>query len=613
MLYAKVVVGLPIEGPFDYIVPSNLTKKIKVGARVKVGFRTQKLTGYVVGLTRKSSIQNLKNILELIDDSALLGRNMLLLTRKLSQYYCCSWGEAIETALPEYLRKGKKVQGITEYKSNKRENNPEVTLVHDLDGKARWGIYLEAIKKAAADNKSVIILLPDIDAVSEAKEKISVCIDAPVGILYRKQPKEQEVWGNIKNGQVKIVAGTRSGIFAPLNNLGLIIIDEEQDTVYKQDQAPHYHAREVAFMRINIEKARLILGSSSPSLESYYLAKKDKIKYTFITRNREFPEVKIADTGRRQYRLKQKNIFSKYLQDSIAASLDSKDKILLFVNRRGFATYASCSSCGRVLKCPRCSINLAYHYKDNVLNCHYCNFKQEPPNICPLCNAGYIRYLGTGAEKIESELSRLFPQARIKLIEKEGQAAIGDSDIFVSTEYIFKEGPCGFGLIGVLSIDNSLNRIDFRAGEKTFALLIGLLRLSAGKIIIQTALSRHYCIRAIENKNINIFYDEELRQRKQLGFPPYKHIGLVKLRGRNEERAKEVSALLFEGLKRNRNKTSEIVSVNPGQPYKLRGNFCWQILIKTDSALRLSKFLKKYLKSFLHSGIIVTVDIDPVW
>jgi len=409
------------------------------------------------------------------------------------------------------------------------------------------------------------------------------------------------------------VVGTRSGIFAPVDNLGLVIIDEEQDSVYKQDQVPHYHAREVGLMRVGIEKAKLILGSGSPSLEGFYLARKNKIDYTQVPRNKAYPEIKINDTNRKAYNSKQQSILSKYLQDSIAASLDAKEKILLFINRRGFATYSACSNCGKALKCPRCSVNLVYHSDDNIMSCHYCNFKLEPPKICPNCEAGYIRYLGAGAEKIESELSRLFPQAKIKLLDKEENSGAVDADIFVSTEAILKEGYADFGLIEVISIDNSLNRIDFRSSEKAFFLLVGLLRLTSKKIIIQTGLPKHYCIRAIENKDIDIFYREELKHRKQLGFPPYKHIGLVKLRGNNEEKVKEASGRLFEGLKAgNKDRGIEVVSVNPGQPVKLRGKFCWQVLIKTGSVRKLSKFLKKYLKGFLHSGIIATVDIDPV-
>ena len=264
-----------------------------------------------------------------------------------------------------------------------------------------------------------------------------------------------------------------------------------------------------------------------------------------------------------------------------------------------------------VLKCPRCNINLVYYFKDNILNCHYCNFKMQPPTVCPNCNSGYIRYAGLGTEKIESELSRLFPQAIIKRLDNSKHLDINSADIFISATSIIKETEYYFDLIAVLSIDNSLNRIDFRAAEKAFGLLIGLLRLTDKKIVIQTRLLKHHCFNSLVDKDVSIFYTEELKQRKQLGFPPYKHLAIVKLRAKKEEKVGEASNILFNKLKKYKTKDINIVSVNPGQPSKLRGNFYWQILIKSDNPRKISRFLKIHLKDFSHSGIIVTVDVDP--
>jgi primosomal protein N' (replication factor Y) len=396
--------------------------------------------------------------------------------------------------------------------------------------------------------------------------------------------------------------------------LGLVIIDEEQDTVYKQDQVPHYHAKRVAFMRVNIDKAKLILGSTSPSLECFYLAKKSNLKYIFMPKARNFPEVKIINMRTVSSFTKRNVIFSKYLEDSIISTLNSSGKALLFLNRKGFATIGTCIRCGIVLKCPRCSINLVYHFKDKKLNCHYCNFRREPPSICPECNSGYIRYSGLGTEKIESELARIFPQAKIERLDRQGSSGLNAADILISTESIIKGGEHNFDLIGILAIDNSLNRVDFRSSEKTFGLLAGLLRLTEKKMIIQTYLPSHYCFKALETKDVNIFYDAELKQRRQLGFPPYQHIALVKLRGRKESRVREISEMLFERLQKSNktNKSIKVVSVNPRHPLKLRDNFYWQILIKSRSPLKITKFLKLNLKDFSHSGIIVTVDIDPL-
>ena len=615
MLYARVVLGLPVEGPFDYIVPENIQKRINVGVRVWVPFRNKKKLGYVVNLTRKTNIKNLKKISEIIDNEPILDKNMLSLTKEVSEYYCCSFGEAIETALPDGLRRGKIISDTQDSLKTKPIGKVETILIHDLDGKKRWDMYLEHIKEALNINKSAIILLPDINSILNAKGIIESRLgSSSLCILYRKKPRELEEWLRIKRGEVNIVIGSRSSIFAPVNNLGLVIIDDEQNSVYKQDQMPHYNAREVAFMRVNLEKAKLVLGSASPSLESFYLARKNKIRYISISRTKDFPEIKLIDMKFEHYRLKQRNIIlSKYLQDSIAASLNSGGKILLFLNRKGFATFASCSNCGLVLKCPRCNINLVYHFKANLLNCHYCNFKMEPPKICTNCNSGYIKFSGTGTEKIESELSRIFAKARIKRLETKEILNIKDIDISVATSAIIKQTDYNFDIIGVLGIDNSLNRIDLRSSEKTFALLIGLLGLTERKLVIQTTSPTNSCFRALVKKDINMFYKEELRQRRQLGFPPYKHMVLVKLRAKFEDRVKQASFLLFERLNAcNKNRDIRIISVNSGHPSKLRGNFYWQILITSGSAEKASGFLKKCLKGFSHSGIIVTVDVDPL-
>jgi len=616
MLFAKVVLGLPVEGPFDYSVPGHLQKKIREGVRVWIQFRNRKKLGYAVKVTQKTDIQHVKPILEIIDNSPVLNKNMLELTRKISDYYACSWGEAIETALPDALRKGKPITAdIESHKYIRLKNKEESILIHDLDGKARWDIYLNRIKETLNNGESVIMLLPDIGSAVKAREAIAQNLGIQPLLLYRKQPKELDAWLLAREPKPNIVVGTRSAIFAPCGNLGLVIIDEEQDTVYKQDQVPHYHAREVVFMRREIEGAKLILGSTSVSLESFYLAKMGKIKYTALPRVKDFPQVKIIDMRNERREFKEGNIIlSKYLQDSISQVLNSKGKVLLFLNRKGFATFASCRNCGQVLKCPRCNVNLVYHFKENILNCRYCNFKMAPPAICPACNSSYIRYLGIGTEKIESEVSRVFPHAGIKLLDNADSPDTGEADIFISTASIMKRASYNYDLIGILSIDNSLNRIDLRSTEKAFALLSGLLLLTEKKLVIQTHLPNHYSLLAIEKNDMNMFYTEELKQRKQLGFPPYQHTCLVKLRGKKENTVEEASKALFEKLNKytQSSKTIKIVSLNPGQPPKLRGNFYRQILIKAASPLKISRFLKLHLKKFPHSGIIVTIDMDPV-
>jgi primosomal protein N' (replication factor Y) len=236
-----------------------------------------------------------------------------------------------------------------------------------------------------------------------------------------------------------------------------------------------------------------------------------------------------------------------------------------------------------------------------------------PPTICQRCNSGYIKYSGLGIEKIESEISRIFAGARVKLLDNHKDLNIESADIFISTSSIIKKDRVSFSLVSVLGIDNSLNRIDFRAAEKTFLNLVGLFTLTDKKMIIQTYLPQHSCFQALKERDLSVFYRDELKQRRQLKFPPYAHIILVKLRGRNEERIKEFSNTLFNKLNTcNKNKDIKIVALNPAQPFKLRDNFCWQILIKGNSPKKINNFLKINLKDFSHSGIIVTVDVDPI-
>ncbi|MDO8488601.1 MAG: primosomal protein N' [Candidatus Omnitrophota bacterium] len=614
MLYANVVLGLPIDGPFDYLVLPDLENKITVGMRVLVNFRNKKEVAYVVGLNKKTKIKKIKEILAVLDQSPILDEGMLLLTNNLAQYYCCSWGEAIETALPEELRKGKETKkgdgALFFNKVTKKENRPLF-----LHGQERMPVYLKEIKQSCADKRSVIALFSDISEAERAKKLIEQDSGLEVFLVFRKQLKELEIWEKIRQAQCCIVVGTRSSIFSPVNNLGLIIVDQEDDSVYKQEQVPHYHTREAALMRAQIDGAKIVLGSHCLSLVSFYLAQKENYELKIVHSETVYPLVKVIDLSRLAYaERKSKSIFSKFLADAIYATLGEKGKILLVINRKGFATSASCHNCGVSLKCPRCNINLVFHFEEDKLKCHYCNFKMGLPKICPNCNGGYIKYSGVGTEKVESELFRAFPQASIKILDdKKESLNLSDADIFVGTASIARQqGSVKFDLIAVLAIDNSLNRVDFRASEKTFSLLKGLVSLTSKKMIIQSANANHHCFQALIKNDAKLFYEKELIQRKQLNLAPFQHMILFKIRGINLEKVKKVSSDLFQKLNNIKTASIKMLSLNCGQPAKLRGNFYYQILMRTSNVQKASIFLKSHLKELHYSGIIVTVDVDPV-
>jgi primosomal protein N' (replication factor Y) len=621
MQYAKVVFDLPLEGPFDYRIPKELARKVKTGGRVKVPFRNRIGIGYVAGVSNKTGIVNLKSVFSLIDEAPLLDAYVMGLAKKVSEYYCCSWGQAIAVSIPEALRKGKSVPFPPETQGRVAPasgiDDPallEHQLVQDTDGLGRWDTYIRRIKETFGRNRSCIIILPDMRSLDRAGEIIKTRLGPGIAsaVLCRQQPQELKEWARIFQGNVHLVLGTRAAVFAPLHDLGLIIIDDEHDSVYKQEQVPHYHCREVALMRAELQKAALILGSVSPSLESIQLAKKGLIRHERIPDKKSLPEIKIIDMKNFLSFSGRKNILlSKYLEDSISATLAAKGKVLLFVNRTGFATYAQCLSCSAVLKCDRCNTNLVYHFEEHVLRCHHCSYKIPVPKACPACNSSSLRYSGTGTEKVESELSRFFPQAKIKRLDD--RRASEDADICIATESIIKEPGAHFDAIGVLSIDNSLNRVDFRSAEKTFRILTGLAGLTDKKLVIQTNLPHHRCFQALANHNPSLFYDEELKERRQMGFPPCRHIAMVKARSPQENKAREAGEEILRILKEaNKAKSITVVSLVPGQPPKLRGNFYWQVLVKGPSAYALTRLLKTCLKNFRHSGIIVTVDIDPL-
>ena len=611
MLYAKIVLGLAVKGPFDYIVPDEVAARLKAGSRVKVNFCNRVVTGYIVEIAKKSKVKNLKSILTLIDEVPVLSANILELTKEIADYYFCFWGEVIETALPEGLRKGKKIVINEPQVAKLASLENAVTLLHDLDGQARWDIYIKEIKTILGKLKQAVLIMPDVESVLRAKKIIEEKIDCSVGLMYRSQPKELGEWEKIKNGEVSLVIGTRSAIFAPLPALALVIIDDEHNPVYKQDQVPHYHVREVAFMRNRIDKLKVILGSSTPSLESVYLARQKKIGLELLPRIKKYPEIKILKMrGLPNLDKKNRLILSRSLIDAMTESLNNKGKILVFMNRHGFATYAYCHSCGKSLSCPRCNVNLVFHFSGKMLVCHRCNFKMKLPDICPVCNSGYIKYSGLGTEKVESELARLFPQAKVKIIDE--QPGLNQADIFISTESIIGKISPDLDLVVVLAIDGTLNRVDFRASEKAFILLSGLARLTQKKMIIQTSLASHYVFKAIETNQPDKFFDRELKERKQLGLPPLKHNCLIKLRAKNEDKVREASQDLFNKLTLKKTRGIDVVANTPGQPLKLRGNFYWQILLKSSSVLVVDKFLKIHLKDFRHSGIIVTIDMDPL-
>jgi len=612
MRYAQVVLGLPLDKDFDYSLPPELSAAAQPGCRVKVNFRGKKETAYIIAVSDQSSFPVVKPVISLIDDAPVISPVMLSLCKSLAEYYCCSWGEMIESALPDTLRRGSRVDLPAGACGPSARGDFGVSVLHAEDVEKRWERYGELISRTIGAGKRVIVLLPAAGAIPAACASIEKIVKgASVGMMFRKQPDELEAWRAVSTDRYTVVAGTRSAVFAPVRDLGLIIVDEEQDYGYKQDQVPHYHARIAALQRGREEGCAVVLGASAPSLEARKLVKDGEARYEREPAARR-PLIKIIDTTRLPYGTRSRVFVSKYLEDAIVASLAAKEKALIFINRRGFATTGACGGCGARLTCPKCSTNLVYYFREQEMRCNFCGFRGPVPRLCPACDSGYIKFTGSGTEKVESELARMFPSARLSIVEPDGPLDLERADIFVATQSILSHPGCRFSLTGVLSLDNSLNHADFRATEKAFSLLTGLAGMTAKQLVVQTTVPDHYAVSAVVKGDPELFYDKEFSLREGLQFPPFVHFAMVKCRGSKEDGVRAAAETLFKAFSENARKGIAVLSLNPGLPARIRGKYHWNILLSAADPLLVSAFIKNNLKDFRKSGIIVTVDIDVI-
>jgi primosomal protein N' (replication factor Y) len=367
-------------------------------------------------------------------------------------------------------------------------------------------------------------------------------------------------------------------------------------------------------MRAKANRADLILSSATLSLETYLAAKTKHFRLIQSKKSaKDKINIQILDMKEEGFRQRRKNlILSAFLENNIQNTISSGGKVMLFMNRKGFSTFIHCRACGYTLKCPRCNVGLVYHYDNKSLRCRFCNYSAKAVSICPNCQASYMRYLGLGTEKLESEMHRLFPQAKIKRWDKESPIKDDNFNILISTQIGLRKNSSSVELLGVLDPELSLSRMDFRAAEKTFSLLYRLSKLAKDKMIIQTYNPTHYCMQAIRKQDLDYFYQQELKQRKEFGFPPYKHLTQIILRGKNQERVKAVSYALFNKLNAvNKKKSIEVYEPSPSMPSKLRNNYYWNILLKGKSVKNICSLIRKPILEYKKkSAVITTVNVD---
>jgi primosomal protein N' (replication factor Y) len=516
-----------------------------------------------------------------------------------------------------------------------------VQLLHGVTGSGKTEVYLRSVQDTLARGKTALVLVPEIALTLWIGRQCRAWFGARfegVAVLHSalSDVERAREWWRVRNGEARVVVGTRSAVFAPLENLGLVIVDEEQENSYKQEETPRYHGRDVAILRAKLENAAALLGSATPSLETYHNAVNGKYELlTMATRveNRSLAAVEIVDLRRDFQQTHQTNPISKALHDGIAECLQFQTQALVLINRRGYSWSVLCRSCGASVQCVNCSISMTYHKSRNRLECHYCGSVQAVPKVCPKCDSKYVYFFGEGSEHLEERLRKEFPGARIARLDRDtartkqqyqetlGAFASGALDILVGTQMLAKGHDFQrVTLVGVISADGSLSLPDFRAGERTFQLLTQVAGRAGrgdlpGRVLIQTYYPEHYAIQDAVRQDYVSFYERELRYRRMMGYPPFASLANVIVRDTKLENAILWSRRLSEYFSPQDGKGARILGPASAPLARLKKEHRYQFLLKSPKRSLLTKLLSGALE-FCDAneipGTAVMADMDPL-
>jgi len=655
--FVRLGFNIPLDRTFVYEVFDGF-QTIQIGARVKAELGKRILTGIV--LEKFTELQPsdpdkslIKSVISIIDSESLLTHEHIELAKKMAEIYFCSVSEALFTMLaasvkgkPRINKKDKyqkKQEPLTSLTSQQLEIVKEIKkyikdgiynsfLIFGVTGSGKSEIYHHLIEETLKNNKSVMLLVPEINLASQTIHRLTKFFPYEIiSVLHSRMTSAQKAleWKSLLKGEKKIVVGARSAVFAPLKNPGLFILDEEQSSSYKEHGSPRYHARQIAWLRARMNNSVLVLGSATPSVETFYAAEK-KIFKPFFLKERygqaSLPVIKVVQTGKMGSEL------SSELIDAIKLRLLKKEQIMILQNRRGFSDIILCPNCKTTIKCPNCTISLTYHKVSETLQCHYCGYKIPRPQNCPSCSYSSLIPIGTGTQKVEFILKKLFPDARIVRYDTDSTRSIYTAenvyfdflhhkiDILVGTQMLSKglDFP-NVTLAGVVDFESMAALPDFRSFENTFSLLLQLAGRTGrgkkpGEVIIQTQDPNHPLISFIKNSDFESFYKKEIQVRKEALYPPFCRLLRILFRAKKEtaviESAERVSKLLEE---KGKNLFSAILGPAPAFLSKLQGFYRYHILLKFS---RYNPSIKSLIISIkndnYHSGTKCDIDPDPL-
>jgi len=512
-------------------------------------------------------------------------------------------------------------------------------LLHGVTGSGKTAVYLAVMRAVLEAGRSAILLVPEIGLTPAMAADLHQVFGNEVAILHSALSDQEraEQWHRIKRGAARIVVGTRSAVFAPVADLALIIVDEEQDSSYKQEETPRYHARDVAVMRAKMANAIVVLGSATPSLESYFNAKKKKYALVELpdrVEQRPLPEVEIIDMRQEFQETGHEQVISRKLTEEIKERLSRHEQVMVLLNRRGYSPVVLCRTCGKTLECKNCAIALTHHKRARKMQCHYCGYTAPVPQHCIHCGSEYVYFLGTGSEKLEELLHGLFPEARIGRLDRDtvrgrddfermlaGMDA-GEIDLLVGTQMIAKGHDIhNVTLVGVVGADMALGMPDFRAAERTFQLLTQVAGRAGrggthGKVVLQTYFPDHYAVQFAANHDFAGFYEKELRFRSWMHYPPYSALANVLVRSSKLDEALQWSGTLGKWFEKTRHEGIRVLGPAAAPILRLKQDYRYHFILKSASREKLNTLLRTMLAYAAQQKIPrtqVIVDVDALW
>lgn len=645
--YAQIAVPVPLKTDFTYSFDDEQMNVVP-GIRVMVPFGARTLHAYVIDVldSKPECKFEIKSIKRAIDKEPLFDKKDYELALWMEKFYFSSRGEIMDTMIPGGRRDTsfgaldaeealeRKEVTLTEQQQNAIDtvmsDSRQMFYLFGITGSGKTEVFLQCAEQVIAKGGQVIYLVPEITLTHQLALQVLKRFKNNVAILHSGLTESQRIaqWRKIKRSEVSLVIGARSAVFAPFDNLKMIIIDEEHENSYKSGNDPRYHARQVAQKRIADCNGKLLMGSATPSLEAWNLMK-DPTKMVRIDLTKRVgggavPKVEIADMS------KENGIFGTVLLKAMTQTLAKGKQVILFLNRRGYSYYFHCRSCGYELKCPHCDVAMTYHKKTNTLVCHYCGHKQKPVTVCPECGSLDVLYSGFGTEQVEQEIKLLFPDYNVARLDTDTVSK--DRKVIQKTLDDFREGKIqillgtqmvakglnfpNVQLVGIILADSGLLIPDFRAEERTFDLLVQVAGRagradSEGKVIVQTRMKDNPAITFATEGKVQDFFDQELGVRKELGFPPFSRMVNVVLRSPDAKAAKSFADDLASAFRKVA-KNTNVYGANECPIEKIRANYRYQVLLRSKDPIDMLGTVNRVVANIkVPYNVIMEVDVDP--